>query len=105
MLTALFTSLGKDGLEVCLHAVSICERALAIIFQIRALWSVSRDGFSFGIISFQVENRSSNVSLFGERRQASTAFGGCRGGSEDQLLVSVGSVLGGSTWEEAPFIN
>ena len=37
--------------------------------------------------------------------KASTAFGSCRGGSENQLLVSVGSVLGGSTWNEAPFIN
>ena len=27
--------------------------------------------------------------------KASTAFGSCRGGSEDPLLVSVGSVLGG----------
>ena len=37
--------------------------------------------------------------------KASTAFGSCQGGSGNQLLVSVGSVLGGSTWEEAPFIN
>ena len=28
--------------------------------------------------------------------KASTAFGSCKGGSEDPLLVSVGSVLGGS---------
>ena len=30
-----------------------------------------------------------------EGTKASTDFGSCRGGSEDPLLVSVGSVLGG----------
>ena len=36
---------------------------------------------------------------------AQHTLGSHRGGTENQLLVSVGSVPGGSTWEGAPFTN
>ena len=73
---------------------------------------VSPPGLSTAVMDFSLESFLSRWKMgpvmcpfLVKDAKASTAFGSCRGGSGNQLLVSVGSVLGGSTWEEAPFIN
>ena len=57
------------------------------------------------IVFIQVKDGFSHVFILVKDARASPTLGSCRGGSEDQLLALVRSVLGGSTWEEAPFPN
>ena len=59
----------------------------------------SHDGVCLGIFSIQVRIGLSIVPLsLVEEAKAFATFGSHGGGTENRLLVSVGSVLGGSNW-------
>ena len=100
MLTALFTYLGKGwtgGLSP-----SILPLWEGIGYHFSNLGTVdSPAGLSPAMMDFSLGSFLSRWKMgpvmcpfVVKDAKASTAFGSCRGGSEDPLLVSVGSVLG-----------
>ena len=100
MLTALFTSLGGGWTGGLFPSIQPLWEGLDYHFANPGT-VVSPPGLSTAMMDFSLGSFLSRWKMgpvkcpfLVEGAKASTAFGSCRGGSEDPLLVSVGSVLG-----------